>query len=70
MSGCLGVAVMVLLIGVSLSRAFSSRSALSKGISTGFTAWALLYMTHAATRMVAPSFAFGLAAARFLPPCG
>lgn len=65
--GSLGVAVMALLAGVTLSRVFSRRPPISKAISTSFTAWALLYLAHAATRMVAPSFAFGLAAARFLP---
>lgn len=65
--GSLGLAVIALLIGITLFRVFSHRSPISKAISTGFTVWALLYMLAAATRMVAPSFAFGLAAARFLP---
>ena len=62
--GSLGVMILILLVVVPMSWAFSSRQPVSKGISIGFAAWALLYMTHAATRMVAPSFAFGLAAAR------
>jgi O-antigen ligase len=64
--GYLGVAAIVLLAGVTLSRYFSRRSAISKAISTGFTTWTLLYLAHSATRMVAPSLTFGLAAARFL----
>jgi hypothetical protein len=64
--GSLGVAALLLLTGITLSRITSKRSAFSKSVSVSFTTWALLYMTHAATRMVAPSFAFGLAAASFL----
>lgn len=56
------VAILVLSLMAAL-RAFSRQSALSKGISMGFTTWALLYMIHSATRMVAPAFAFGFAAA-------
>jgi O-antigen ligase len=65
--GSFGVAMILILVGVAFSRLFSRRSPLSKSIAVGFTIWALLYMTHAATRLVAPSFAFGLAAACFLP---
>jgi hypothetical protein len=65
--GSFGVAAMALLAGVTLFRLFSRRPSISKGISTGFTTWALLYMAHSATRMVAPSLVFGLAAARFVP---
>ena len=64
--GSLGVAAIALLLGVTLYRVLSRRLPLSKSISISFSVWALLYMTHAATRMVAPSFAFGLGAARFL----
>lgn len=63
--GSLGVAALLLLASVTLSRITSKRSPFSKSVSVSFTTWALLYMTHAATRMVAPSFAFGLAAANF-----
>lgn len=65
--GSLGLAALALLAGVTLHRLFSHRQPISKAISTSFTVWALLYLAHSATRMVAPSFAFGLAAARFLP---
>jgi O-antigen ligase len=64
--GFFGVMAIVILLGVTLSRMFSGRSSFSKSVSTGFTIWALLYMLHSATRMVAPSLAFGLGAARFL----
>jgi hypothetical protein len=65
--GSFGIAVFVLFVVATLIRFFSRRSAISKGFALGFTVWALLYMAHSATRMVAPSFAFGLAAAHFLP---
>ncbi len=64
--GSFGVAAILLLAAVTLSRLFSRRRAFSKGISLGFTIWALIYLAHSATRMVAPSLAFGLAAATFL----
>jgi hypothetical protein len=65
--GSFGMAVIVLLVIATVSRFFAYRPAVSKGLALGFTVWALLYMAHSATRMVAPSFAFGLAAATFLP---
>jgi hypothetical protein len=65
--GSLGVTAMVLLALVTLYRFLSRRSPFSKSLSASMSVWCLLYMMHAATRMVAPSFVFGLAAARFLP---
>ena len=65
--GSFGVAVMALWVLVFLLRMLSHRDPLWKGISAGFTLWALLFMVHSATRMVAPSFTFGLAAAQLLP---
>lgn len=65
--GSLGLGIIVLLAGVLISRVRSDRAPLPKGITVGFTVWALLYLIHSATRMVAPSFAFGLAAAHLLP---
>ena len=64
--GSFGVALILILVGVTFSRLLSRRSPLSKSMAAGFTVWALLYMTHAATRLVAPSFAFGFASACFL----
>ena len=65
--GIFGLAVILLLLGVPMTQVFSSRPPLSKGISIGLVFWALFYLLHSATRTVAPSFAFGLASARFLP---
>ncbi len=65
--GSLGLAALVLLAWVTLSRIFLRAPAMSKAVSVGFTFWALFYLIHSATRMVAPSLAFGLATARFLP---
>jgi hypothetical protein len=63
--GSFGVAIMAILALVTISRMLSRRDAISKGISAGFSIWTLLYFTHSATRLVAPSFTFGLAAAQF-----
>ncbi|GAB4539787.1 MAG: O-antigen ligase family protein [Anaerolineales bacterium] len=64
--GSLGIAIILILILTPAFRAlFSKQNFLTKSISASFSAWALLYMTHAATRMAAPAFAFGLAAANF-----
>lgn len=65
--GLLGVAVILLLAGALFTRTFNRRPPAAKCLSISLTLWALLYMVHAATRMVAPSFAFGLAAAHLLP---
>jgi len=63
--GLLGVAIMLIMFGVVFARLFSSRPPLSKALSLSLTIWALIYMAHAATRLVAPSFAFALGAAHF-----
>jgi len=64
--GSLGVVVLVILAVVTASRVCSGHDPLWKGISVGLTAWTLLYLFHSATRLVAPSFTFGLAAANYL----
>lgn len=64
--GSLGVMIIILLILAPLFRVlFGKQNQFSKSISASFSVWGLLYMTHAATRMAAPAFAFGLAAANF-----
>ncbi|MEW5938030.1 MAG: O-antigen ligase family protein [Chloroflexota bacterium] len=63
--GGFGVAIIAILALVVISRIFSRRDPVSKGISVGLCVWTLLYFTHSATRMVAPSFTFGVAAAQF-----
>ena len=64
--GSFGVAVIVLMAAVLIARAVQRRSNTSKAISVSFTIWALLYMAHSSTLLVAPSFMFGVAAAHFL----
>ena len=63
--GSLGLSVMVLWLVVTISRFLRRSSAMDKALGLGFIAWGLLYMLHSATRLVAPSLAFGLAMARF-----
>jgi len=63
--GSLGMGVMVLWLVVAISRFLRRSSAMDKALGLGFVAWALFYMLHAATRMVAPSLAFGLGMAHF-----
>ncbi|MBN1304042.1 MAG: O-antigen ligase family protein [Anaerolineales bacterium] len=65
--GVLGILALLFLFGVAASRAFTQQDPIWKGISVGFTAWALFYMIHSATRMVSVAFTFGVAAARYLP---
>ncbi|MDD2922524.1 MAG: O-antigen ligase family protein [Anaerolineales bacterium] len=63
--GSFGLLALIILAAASLRRFFMNAPPLSKAFITGMTAWTLLYMIHAATRLVAPSFLFGLAAATF-----
>jgi len=65
--GILGVIIIAILLLVALLRIFSKRPPASKAISTSMSIWALLYFLHSATRTVAPSLTFGLAAAQFDP---
>lgn len=64
--GSFGIAIIALMIVVLFSYTLLGQSKLSKSISVSCAVWALLYMTHSATRLVAPSFMFGLAAANLL----
>lgn len=68
--GFFGVCVL-LILGLSVRRRFrSADSLLERAIVMSLTAWALLTMSHAAMRVAAPGFIFGLAAATFVldPP--
>ena len=63
--GMFGLLALLLLSFVVFQRLRAKTDIFSKGFLIGITAWALLFMASAATRQVAPSFLFGLAAARF-----
>lgn len=65
--GSLGVAAIGLLAAITIRRFLKKQKPFEKSVTTAFTVWMLLYLAHSATRMVAPSFAFALAAAKFLP---
>ncbi len=63
--GTLGVLALLILVWMGLKR-FSRRSdPASRAYSVSFSVWALLFMLHAAMRLVAPSFMFGLASSVF-----
>jgi O-antigen ligase len=64
--GVLGLGSLLVLAVICLQRLRSSAPPLAKAFSLAFTVWALLFMTHAAMRLVAPSLAFGLASATLL----
>jgi len=64
--GSFGLGIIILWLGVAIARFLRRSSAMDKALGLGFVAWALFYMLHAATRMVAPSLAFGLGMAHFV----
>lgn len=64
--GSLGLVALLILAAVIAKRFFARLSPRAKAYVVSFTVWALLYMAHSATRLVAPSLMFGLAAAVFL----
>jgi len=64
--GILGGLAILVLIVITLNRLFKKTSPYHKMYALSFTAWALFYMTHSATRTVAPSLLFGLASAIFI----
>jgi len=64
--GMLGVLTLLILIWITLDRVFSKGPMLSKAIVLSLTVWALLFMYHAATRLAAPGFLFGLGAVTIL----
>ena len=64
--GLLGLVSMLILLGAVLVRVFKKGSAQQKALVISFTAWALVFMFHAAMRLSAPSLLFGIAAARFM----
>ncbi|MDX1664354.1 MAG: O-antigen ligase family protein [Candidatus Promineifilaceae bacterium] len=64
--GLLGLLALLLLAWMAAERLFKPVPHEERGYRVGFTMWGLLFMAWAATRLVAPSFAFALGAARLL----
>jgi O-antigen ligase len=64
--GIFGLVALFLLVQGAAWRFFAKGDSFSKAFLLGIIVWALLYMFNAATRLVVPSFLFGLAAATFV----
>jgi hypothetical protein len=64
--GSLGLLALLVLLTMSLGPVRKPLPSLEKAYTVSFTVWALLTMLHSAMRLVAPSFAFGLASATML----
>jgi len=64
--GTLGLISLLILLALALQHARIPAPPLQKAYIVSLTVWAMLYMLHAAMRLVAPSFVFGLAAATFV----
>lgn len=64
--GLFGLLALVIFSIVVLRRLLIKQPPLTKALIFSFTLWSLLFMSHAAMRLAAPSFAFGLAAAVFM----
>jgi hypothetical protein len=62
--GSFGLLALLIFGGFVLRRLFRPMPALEKAIVLSFTVWAILFMSHAAMRLVAPSFIFALGAAQ------
>lgn len=61
--GLLGAASILCLLLIGLKRYQSKLPPVRKAFVAALTVWTLLFMAHSATRLVAPSFTFGLASA-------
>jgi hypothetical protein len=59
--GILGLIALFILIRLSLRPFLIRRPPTSKAVIVSFAVWSLLFMFHAATRLVAPCLLFGLA---------
>jgi hypothetical protein len=64
--GLFGLLALALFSMVVLRRLLIKQPPLTKALILSFTLWSLLFMSHAAMRLAAPSFVFGLAAAVFM----
>lgn len=63
--GSFGVLALAIMVWLVIGRIFAKRPVESKAFVVAFLVWALLFMAHSATRLVAPSFLFGLAFVNF-----
>lgn len=63
--GILGLFALILLLNAIAKRFKLKVLPYEKAFIIGLTMWAILYMGHSATRLVAPSFLFGLATSYF-----
>ncbi len=61
--GALGALAFAALLGMAYVHITRSRPGVPRGLAVAFGTWTFLYMTHAAMRLAAPSFVFGLCAA-------
>ena len=66
--GLFGLCAVILLGILSLQRYQRKLPPIRKAYVVCFTTWALLFMCHAAMRLVAPSYLFGLAGAAMVSP--
>jgi O-antigen ligase len=66
--GIFGLLALLILLTIVLQRIAKKGWRENKGLILAFTAWALIFMVHAAMRLVAPSFMFALASCDFLAP--
>jgi len=64
--GILGLLSMAVLFHVSATRFLSRSSPEQRGFKVVFTTWAVLFMAHAAMRLAAPAFLFGLSGVRIV----
>ena len=65
--GIFGVAALLILGLIALQNIRRNNTTSGKAISVGLMLWVLMTMLHAAMRLAAPGFIFGLAAAKLLP---
>lgn len=65
--GVLGLGALFLFVYAAVKNVRRSRTSKGKAITASMIFWSFLYMLNAAMRLVAPSFAFGLAFANFTP---
>lgn len=64
--GIFGVIALLILMAITWKRFRATGGPMEKAYTVCFLTWALVFMAHSATRLVAPSFLFGLAAAKLL----
>jgi O-antigen ligase len=64
--GLFGLVALLLFSSAVVRRLLAEGSPFAKALMLSLTFWALLFMSHAAMRLAAPSFTFGLAAATFV----